>query len=132
MPPESTAAAAPEEPASAAQRALSVAGNALVLAALGSGAFFGYYTYAYSTDQVRVMVDETKKNENGFPSQVMPHIFLSKASALHQLHPHSAEHHELSESKLANRCNDMHTSLGKAMPDGLRQAMRIPSTSHAI
>ncbi|KAK9832921.1 hypothetical protein WJX74_001815 [Apatococcus lobatus] len=65
IPPESSGAS-PAEPASAAQRALSIAGNALFVGVLGAASFFGYYTYMYSTDQVRVMVDETKKAENAF------------------------------------------------------------------
>ncbi len=91
-PPEATGAS-PEEPASAAQRALSVVANAFFFGALGAAAFFGYYTYSYTTDQVRAMVDETRKQENAFPGSEVS--FLPAPHSIPALcHIFSTEQHE--------------------------------------
>jgi hypothetical protein len=47
-------------------------GNTLFLGLLGAGAYFGYYTYRYTTDEINDMVAEAEKPENSYPgSQVM-------------------------------------------------------------
>ena len=61
---------------------LSGIGNTLLFGVLGGGAFFGYYTYRYTTDQVETMVEETQKPENSYPgSSVSPlsRTMLTKA-----------------------------------------------------
>ena len=52
-------------------RVFSAIGNTLLLGGLATTAFFGYYTYRYTPDQLDTMVSETEKAENAFPgSQV--------------------------------------------------------------
>ena len=50
-------------------------GNTLFFGGVAATAYFGYYTYRYSSDQLDTMVQETQKAENAFPgSQVgSPH-----------------------------------------------------------
>lgn len=50
---------------------LSQIGNALFFSFLGAGAFFGYYTYRYTNEQIETMVEETKKLENSFPGSTV-------------------------------------------------------------
>lgn len=50
---------------SAVGRIFSTVGNALFFGAVGAGAFFGYYTYRYSADEVEKMVVESKQKERG-------------------------------------------------------------------
>jgi hypothetical protein len=57
-------------------RALSVAGNALFFTALGGAAFFGYYTYRYSAQEVEEVVRERKRPENAFPGSSVILMFL--------------------------------------------------------
>jgi hypothetical protein len=46
-------------------------GNTLFFGSVAATAYFGYYTYRYSSDQLDTMVQETQKAENAFPgSQV--------------------------------------------------------------
>ena len=46
-------------------------GNTLFFGGVAATAYFGYYTYRYSSDQLDTMVQETEKAENAFPgSQV--------------------------------------------------------------
>lgn len=52
--------------ASTGSKILSFVGNSLLFSILGAGAFFGYYHYNYSVDQLEHMVEETKKEENKF------------------------------------------------------------------
>ena len=49
-------------------------GNTLFSGSVAATAYFGYYTYRYSSDQLDTMVQETQKAENAFPgSQVAPY-----------------------------------------------------------
>ena len=62
---------------------LSGFGNTLLLGVLGGGAFFGYYTYRYTGDQVETMVEETRKPENSYPGSsvsLLSQTMLTKAS----------------------------------------------------
>ena len=52
-----------------AMRILSAAGNTILLAALGTSTYFGYYTLRYSTTEVQDLIDERKKPENDFPAR---------------------------------------------------------------
>ena len=53
---------------------LSAAGNTLFIAALGTTAYFGYYTLRYNTSEMQDLIDQRKKPENEFPgSSVRPH-----------------------------------------------------------
>ncbi|KAK9839681.1 hypothetical protein WJX81_005792 [Elliptochloris bilobata] len=82
VPPEAEEAAAAAAAAAAASSsgagersrlgsALGALGNALFFGSLGAGAFFGYYTLRYTSDQVQTMVEQTEAPENSFPgSQV--------------------------------------------------------------
>ena len=55
-------------------RLLSAAGNTLFIAALGTTAYFGYYTLRYNTSEMQDLIDQRKKPENEFPgSSVRPH-----------------------------------------------------------
>ena len=66
--------------------ALAGLGNALFFAGLGAGAFFGYYTARYTSDQVETMVEQTKEPENSFPgSPVRPACLLLSSWASSQL-----------------------------------------------
>ena len=48
-------------------------GNTLFLGFLGASAYFGYYTYRYSTQEVENLIEDTKNSENQFPgSDVRP------------------------------------------------------------
>lgn len=46
---------------------LSAAGNTLLLAALGTTAYFGYYTLRYNTSEMEDLIAERKSPENEFP-----------------------------------------------------------------
>ncbi|CAL5218977.1 g732 [Coccomyxa viridis] len=48
-------------------RLLSAAGNTLFIAALGTTAYFGYYTLRYNTSEMQDLIDQRKKPENEFP-----------------------------------------------------------------
>ena len=45
----------------------SALGNAAFLSVLGAGAFFGYYTWRYTSDELEHMLDEQTKPQNHFP-----------------------------------------------------------------
>ncbi len=48
-------------------------GNTLFLGFLGASAYFGYYTYRYSTQEIETLIEETKTPEKQFPgSDVRP------------------------------------------------------------
>ena len=58
-------------------------GNTLFLGFLGASAYFGYYTYRYSTQEVENLIEETKKPENQFPgSDVSPTCFSNVTKTL--------------------------------------------------
>lgn len=42
-------------------------GNTLFLGFLGASAYFGYFTYRYTTPEVEQLIEERKKPENAFP-----------------------------------------------------------------
>ena len=48
-------------------RIISAAGNTLFFAALGTTAYFGYYTLRYNTSDMQDLIDERKRPENEFP-----------------------------------------------------------------
>lgn len=52
---------------STAGRIASQVGNTLFLGFLGASAYFGYYQYRYTTQEVENLIEETKKPENQFP-----------------------------------------------------------------
>ena len=54
-------------PPSTARRVLGAIGNALLLGGLGTGAFFGYYTYRYSPEEVDAMIDARSQPEAAGP-----------------------------------------------------------------
>ncbi len=54
-------------------------GNAAFLGVLGAGAFFGYYTWRYTSDELEHMLDEQTKPENHFPGSQQ----VSNADAPH-------------------------------------------------
>lgn len=62
-----------------ASRWLSAAGNALFAAALGGGAYFGYYTLRYSTPEMEQLVAERRQPEHAFPSSEVTASFLQEA-----------------------------------------------------
>lgn len=67
------AAAGEGEAPTALGRVAGALGNGLLLGGLAASAFFGYYTYRYTPDQLDTMVSETEKAENAFPgSKVHP------------------------------------------------------------
>ena len=47
----------------AGMRALSIAGNTLLLAGLGTTAYFGYYTARYTTPEMKQLIEDRKKHE---------------------------------------------------------------------
>ena len=49
--------------------ALSTAGNALFLAALGGAAYFGYYTIRYTTPEMEQLIQERKQPQQDFPGK---------------------------------------------------------------
>lgn len=61
------AAAGEGEAPGAIGRVAGAVGNGLFLGGLAATAFFGYYTYRYTPDQLDTMVSETEKAENAFP-----------------------------------------------------------------
>lgn len=64
-----------------AGRVIGGLGNALFFGVLGTGAFFGYYTYRYTNDQIETMIEETKKPDNSFPGSSVSSTFSSNATA---------------------------------------------------
>jgi hypothetical protein len=70
-----------------AMRILSAAGNTILLAALGTSAYFGYYTLRYSTAEVQDLVDERKKPENDFPARSVRPYPVSRVSQLLVMQP---------------------------------------------
>ena len=64
-------------------RILSAAGNTLLLAALGTTAYFGYYTLRYNTAEMQDLIEERKRPENEFPgSSVSPLFAEARREAL--------------------------------------------------
>ena len=59
-------------------RILSAAGNTILLAALGTSAYFGYYTLRYSTSEVQDLINERKKPQNDFPARSVRPYPVSK------------------------------------------------------
>ncbi len=60
---------AEQQPRSSLGKAFSLIGNTLFLGGLGAGAYFGYYTYYYSPEDVEVMVQAQSASESA-PNQV--------------------------------------------------------------
>lgn len=54
-------------------RILASIGNTVFLGLLGASAYFGYYTYRYTTPEIQALVEETEKPENGFPGSNVMH-----------------------------------------------------------
>ena len=52
-------------------------GNGLFFGGVAAAAFFGYYTYRYSSDQLDTMIQETEKTENAFPGSQVGHVLSS-------------------------------------------------------
>lgn len=46
---------------------LSAAGNAVFFAALGGVAYFGYYTFRYTTPQMEELIRQRKQPDQAFP-----------------------------------------------------------------
>lgn len=51
----------------AAYKALSAVGNAMFFTGVAAAAFFGYYTYRYSAQELEQLVNERKQPETEFP-----------------------------------------------------------------
>ena len=50
-------------------------GNTIFFSGVAASAFFGYYTYRYSSDQLDTMIQETEKSENAFPGSEVRHVY---------------------------------------------------------
>lgn len=68
IPPEAAAAAAAAEAQPhTPSRIWSIISNTIFGSLVASACIAGYYQYAYDTDQLQTIVDETRKPENSFP-----------------------------------------------------------------
>jgi len=87
-------------------------GNTIFFSGVAASAFFGYYTYRYSSDQLDTMIQETEKSENAFPGSEVRDLRGGRALLCwqHARLYHAAfyvDHHSFSSSavKGGNACH---------------------------
>lgn len=85
IPPEAAAAAAAAAEPPAPSRIWSIISNTIFGSFVASACLVGYYQYAYDTDQLQTIVEETRKPENSFPGSEVRRTTCGDVHVLH--HP---------------------------------------------